>query len=331
MDKKVLVIIAILTACLWAPVNLSIKVAMEDMTPAAIALFRWGIMSVLLWGALSMKWFRKALNVKFPNKRDSLTMVTIGLFVLGPAHAIFYNALTMTTSVESTVLNTSAPIWIGLLATLILKEQIKLNRWIAILLSGVGAYVVAIGLNSPMNQLAGGNAYGNLMYLSGVILECLSFVLATKIVAKSSGLGAAAWQYLGMAISAVILSALLPNVFENFRPIEVWEFNWKTALAIFHMAGIAGVLCFSVWYILMGRLPLSLLAICMGIEPIVGIIVGALFLGEPVETKEYIGTALIVISLIVATRDDDIHKDDKKNKDSKKKEIEAPKKALIET
>ncbi len=326
MSNKILILISMGIACMWAPVNLSIKIAMEDMTPSAIAFLRWSIMAVLLWSALSRKWFREKLDVKFPSNTDALMMVSVGIFILGPAHAIFYNSLLITTSIESSVLNTTAPIWTGLLAVLILKEKVSLNRWLAILLSGIGAYIVAIGFHSPLDQMNGGNVYGNMMYLAGVILECLCFVLTSKIVSRSSGLGAAAWQYLGMAISAVILHALLPNLFENIKPIEIWAFSWKTALAITHMAGIAGVFCFSVWYILMGRLPLSLLVLCVAIEPIVAIIAGAVFLNEPIDIKEIVGTVLIITSLFVATRDEK----DSNDSNDHPSDSGTPAKALIE-
>jgi drug/metabolite transporter (DMT)-like permease len=155
---------------------------------------------------------------------------------------------------------------------------------------------VTIGFGWP--QFSGDSAQGNLIYLAGVILECVGMVFATKVVLKSSGIGTVTWMAVGNALCLALLPLILPKYF----PIHIHEVSGSLIGALVYLIFVAGVICFTAWYHIAKNAPLSIMVICMGIEPIFAAILGHSILGEPITPKAYMGSALVLTSLfIVAT------------------------------
>lgn len=282
---------------LWAPVNWAIQTAMADATPVAIGLIRFSIFAAAMMLLTSIRPVKERLGVINPIGLDALKAFVIGLLLAGPAHAIYYTALVTASTSQTTTINTTGPFWTTLFAIALLHEKVSRLRWFAIALGAVGAYIVAIGFQWP--EMTAADQKGNLLYLVGTLMECLAFVLAARLLRRSSGLGVLRWEMTGVAVSM----ALWPLIFPAWLPMSVTAVTWPMILAIAYLAFVAGVLCFGVWYATAETAPVSLMLITLGMQAPIASLIGVTVLGEPLSPGLMVGTFVILGALTIGAYD----------------------------
>lgn len=275
------------------PVNLMIKTATAGgFSPSAIALCRWGCLVAFLFAALQVPAFRAITRAQWPTRKDAGRAMLIGLLFFGPSHLVYYAALTRTSSVEGTVLGTTAPVWTALMAFLFLSERVRGRRATAIGLGFIGAWVVSIGFAVP--ELRAGHTAGNLLYLFGVLAESAAGVFSAAIVRRSSGITTLAFQVLGAVVTLILAPLLLPGLF---------AFSVGTSLAsvaaMAYLVLLPGLFCFSVWYMLVERTPLSLMVLSILLQPPLSAMLAYFVLREPITPQIVIGAVLILSALVL--------------------------------
>lgn len=278
---------------IWTPVNYFVRIASnEGMSAIAIAFCRWGTLAVILHLLLRLPAVRKITRAKWPTRSQGIQALCIGLFLLGPAHAFYYLALTGGTStVVGTVLNTTSPIWTALLAFAFLRERAEPKRIVAMTIGFVGAWIVVIGFQLP--NLHQGSTSGNLLYLLGTVCETLGGVLATRLVVKSSGITVLALEILGAAIS-LGLTAL------TVMPFSLGHAGLASLGALSYLILMSGLVCFGVWYVFLEKAPLSLMVISILLQSPLSAVLGYFALGEKITSDLVMGSVLILIALLVA-------------------------------
>lgn len=277
------------------PVNLMIKTATAGgFSPSAIAFFRWSILGILLIAALQFPAFRRMTRATWPSRADAVRAMLVGLVFFGPSHLIYYAALTQTSSVEGTVLGTTAPVWTALMAFLFLRERVKGRRALAIGVGFAGAWIVSIGFAVP--ELRAGHTAGNLLYLTGVIVEAITGVLAAAIVRRSSGITTLAFQVLG----SIVTLSLAPFLFPSILPFSLEAVTPAAIGAVAYLILAPGLFCFSVWYMLVERTPLSLMVLSLLLQPPLSAMLAYFVLREPITPQIVAGATLILGALVIA-------------------------------
>lgn len=280
---------------LWAPVNLFVKLANENgWSPTAIGAIRWTFVAIAMWMLVTSPWFRKVTLFRMPTAKQCLFALLLGMLFMAPGHALYYVGLENTSSVEGTILNTLGPVFAAVLGYFILKEKVSRRRWVAIAISMVGAYLVSVGFQLPV--LSAGNTLGNATYLLGTITECFGIVLAAKLVRASSAVGVAAWQFIGVMLGFWALAAM-----PGLMHFEISSWNAVATWSVLYLALIPGVFCFTTWYILVRTTPIAILAVSILLQPPVAAVLGYFVLGEQLLPSAWIGTALILFGLVLAS------------------------------
>ncbi|MBS1704934.1 MAG: DMT family transporter [Armatimonadetes bacterium] len=279
---------------IWGPVNFSVFVARESFSQGLILALRWPLFAISLW-TLIIAMGRWGKSIALPKGKDALTAYGIGLLAAGPAHALYTVGLLKSTSTETTILNLTAPLFVGLLAHFILHERVGLWRWVAIWLSIVGAYVVSLGFGIP--QIASANTIGDLIYLCGTILESLAMVLAIRVIRKSSGLGTLVFEVTGMATTTLLLPLILPNLYSW----HVTSIGTGPIIAIVYLALVAGLICFGTWYLKAENAPITLMVPTLALQGPTSAIVGWYFRHEKLGTNVLVGSILIIGALFLST------------------------------
>lgn len=237
-------------------------------------------------------------RAKAPAPRDIVYALLIGVGLFGPSHLTYYFALTRTSSVEGAVLGTTAPVFTTLMAYLILRERVSRTRSVAIGLGFVGAYVVSVGWAWP--QLQSGNTLGNILYLAGVLAESTGSVFAARLIRRSSGITILAYEVVGAALVLAVAPILFPGAF----PFSLTGVTWEGVAAWAYLVFVPGLLCFSVWFMLVERTPLSLMVLTLLFQPPLSALAGWWFLKEPLSAELGVGTLLILGGLVLGTRDE---------------------------
>lgn len=293
---RLFAILALLNV-LWAPTNFMIKVLQSSMSSSAVVSVRWILFAALMWALFAFPKTRALLRPTLPAKTDRLKAVLIGFFCVALSYNLYSLAVSMTSTIEANILSSTYPVVMGLFAFLFLHEHVSARRWTAIAIGIVGAYIVSVGFAAP--SLSHKHAMGNLLFLCGLVLECAALTMAARIVLRSSGLGALAFESLGAALGTLAYPMLLPGV----PGLRIDAFPPSAFLYMFYLVAIGGVLAFGVWYVLVENAPVSLMMLSTLIQPPIAAALGYLYLGETVTRNTLIGSAAIGLALVVAALD----------------------------
>lgn len=277
---------------LWAPVNWAVQTATQVASPITIAAMRFSLFALLIWVAVAIRPAKEALGTTLPKGGDRWKCLLIGILLVGPAHAIYYTALQHASTSETTTINTSGPFWTTLFAIFLLGERVTRVRWLAIGMGAMGAYWVAMGFSAP--SLVGDQKW-NALYLIGTLLECLGFVLATRIIRRSSGFGVLSFEMLGVALVLVAAPFLMPGVLQ----FQLSGWTPGLTLALLYLVVIAGGICFGTWYIVAEKAPVSMMLVTLGLQAPVAALIGINVLGEKASTGLLAGTGLILSALLL--------------------------------
>ncbi len=258
-----------------------------------IGCVRWLSLSLLLTLLLTSPAFRKFSNYQSMALADWVKCFAIGLFFFGPSHLMFYASIGLTSEVEGTVILSTSPLWTSIIAFFFLKgEHLTPKRWIAILLSFVGAYIVAVGFKFP-DML--GHTKGNLIFGTGVITECIMGVMAARISRRTSGVSVLVGQMWGGA-SAFWLAALFLG---SSLPLVVPAFSVQAYLPMFYLIIISGIITFTIWYRIVESSPLTLIGVVIAIQPPIAALLNWLVYHTAPSQNTVIGATIIMFALLV--------------------------------
>ncbi|MBX6375950.1 MAG: DMT family transporter [Acetobacteraceae bacterium] len=193
---------------------------------------------------------------------------------------------------EGTMVCYTVPIWAALLAWPVLGERPTARRAAAILLAlaGLVALVAGEGLGLGLAKLPG-VALG----LGAAVLFALGTVLTKRRPLALDPLASAAWQ-VGLGCAPLLLPTLLLE-----RPdwAALPASSW--ASLAYMAAGPLG-LCYIAWFAALRRLDAGVAAVGTLIAPVVGVLAGAVALGEPLGLREVAALALILGGVLLAVR-----------------------------
>jgi len=142
-----------ITIILWASAFVGIRISLESYSPTHLALLRYLVASSLLFLIALFK------PLKMPDKKDYPAILLIGLIGISIYHvALNYGEVTVSASSASFIIN-AVPIFSALLASVFLKEKLKIYSWVGIAISFIGVFLILTG------------EYGGLQFnLSGALI-----------------------------------------------------------------------------------------------------------------------------------------------------------------
>ena len=236
---------------------------------------------VILFGSLAS---RKLL---LPRRS---ALVPIGLLSLAQTiiqYFFFYIGLANTTGVKSSIINASSTFFSILMSSLLFRYE-KLTR--GKLLGCAAGFAGVILIN-----LAGGS-FDFHMRLTGegfILIAALSYALSSVLVKKFSArenpVMLSGWQF--------ILGGLILAAGGSAMGGRVSGFTIPSSLLLLYMAMISAV-AYSLWGILLKYNPVSRIAVFGFMNPVFGVILSALLLGENNQAFSLYGlAALVLVSL----------------------------------
>lgn len=300
MNRRKTLGIMILLNILWGPVNYFIVTAKDaGFSPTGLEVCRWAGIALGLGFLASLPMVRRKVVSQLPNWKTVLAVILIGFLLSGPAHLFYYFSLGKVGTVEGTILNATAPLWIGLLSGFALRERIGWSRWSALLIGAFGAYVSTIGFALPV--FGSKHILWDGMYLIGTLCESAGGIFLTMFARKSSGLVVMGCEAAGMVLIGLLLGLVMPSVFVISVPhsaqLAAGWLSWA------YLAICAGVITFGTWMIVVETVPLSIMVATLAIQVPVAAVFGAVILGEKLTLNMGIGTVFIVAALLIIARE----------------------------
>lgn len=185
------------------------KKVMPDFVPANAFIF------LRVFGAVAMFWSIYAFRYEKVENKDFLLLATCGLFGVAINQLFFFNGLQLTSSINSAIIMSTNPIIVVVLALLILKEKITINRALGIIIGGAG--VVVFILNNSSEGLSGDNTIGDLFIFINATSYGLYLVLVKPLMAKYRPITVITWVF----TFGLFYVSLFPLTFR-----ELWAVKW---------------------------------------------------------------------------------------------------------
>ena len=275
-------------SCLWGPSYLFIKTAVVEFLPLTLTLLRMSIAIVLLAGILKLK------NIRLSgDPRLWFHCFMVGIFV-NSLPSIFFNfsLLRISTSL-SALINGATPILTLLLANLCLSdERLDLRRGIGILLGFLG--FVILFLPAILTANAEWDLKGMLFSFLGAASYAVANVYARKYVRNSPPYVALVMQLLSTLIYLIPLAFLLETPITSMENASLKA--WSSLLSL----GVFGTtLAFMMFYRIIQQQGATALAMVTYLLPIIGTLIGVIFLQEKIGLRFCLAAALILLGVMV--------------------------------
>jgi len=219
-----------------------------------------------------------------------------GLWIIALFNAIamlFQNVgMTMTSATNTVLLVDINVVFIAILAVFVLKE--RLNRWMVVGLFIGLVGVVEISTNGDLSAIFSGSFEGNMLVFGAGILWAFYVVLLTRSLNGT--------KLLASATGAVIIETaifLIPIMLVLTKDYRIESTGTMAAL-------YAGIFCTALAFVLysvgLKHLGATMSSVILLVEIVFGILFAVLLLGETPTAATAIGGALILLSVIVISR-----------------------------
>lgn len=278
-----------LAGCLWGTGFLFGKIAFREMTVFENVGFRFVFACIVLAPIAIQK--RSFLRER--NPQDVWLMLAASLIGFPVQFLVQFKGLELTTVSHASLIVGMLPVLVALASVLFLHERLRGMEWGVLLLSPIGALLVALP-NTKSTQTAGPKFAGDLLVILSMLAATAMILLTKHLMKKYDPLEITAWMAL---IGTVILLSWAES--SHGLRFHFSEGVWAAAAAQGFLA-TAGAYLF--WNSGLARVPASRAGVFLNLEPLVGTGLGVIVLHETLGWLALLGGVMILGSAIFFSR-----------------------------
>ncbi|WP_372964136.1 DMT family transporter [Marinobacter sp.] len=282
----------ILTPLFWAGNAVVARGTVEHIPPLSMSFWRWIIALALLlpFGLPGIWHHRQVIRLHLGS------MLALATFSVAAFNSLLYYAALTTTATNIALFNSTIPIFIALLAWLLLGDRTRPIQALGIGLAILGILtVIAQGDMSVLTNLQA--QPGDLIMIAAVFSWGLFSVLLRR---QSVPLPPLTFLTTQILLGTVVLFPffLIDVLFFSGG----FELSQATALPLLYFAIFPGILAYGFWNHGVHKIGPANAAIFMYLTPVFASALASVFLGESLGMPHIIGGALILAGLLLATR-----------------------------
>lgn len=259
-----------------------------EITPNFMLALRFLIASLFLWGYIFIN--RKKINYKV-EKEQMIIMLIIGALVYFLTTIFYFNAIKFIPVSLHVMIFYSYPFMVNIFSFLVLKEKISKNQSMAMIIAFAGL-LLTVSINS-----SGLNIIGiTLSLLAAAFNGSYILLLGTIKINKIDSVVTAAYTNLFSSISFFIYCGIKGEIYVDM-PFSGW-------IAIVFIA----IICTAIAIISLSKgirmIGASKASIISTFEPLEGVVLSFIFLGESMNIRQIIGIVLILFAIIIINSSD---------------------------
>ena len=269
-------------ALIWGSTWAAIKIGVSDVPPFVFAFARAVAVATLLTIVAI------ALRQPFPrNGRTIVVAIIVGLINIGWSWAIIFWSEQFVPSGLVAVFGAAAPVWTAVLAHFMVKGDRLSVRKVAGLVLGLAGTVILIGAPETGEGMAG--LVATVLLALMAISWAIAAILQSRFLTRVAPIPTVA---LGTWASVLLLS---PLALGQLSAGAHWTLASGLAFAYLVVFGTCFGMVVSLW--LYRKLRPTTITLIQVIVPAEAILIGTLWLGEPVTYRMLGGAALVVAAV----------------------------------
>ena len=274
----------LLLGAIWGGSFFFARVAVAEIQPLALVLFRVAIAAVAL--QLYLLWRGQGLRLALPHARDFLIMGLLNNVI--PFSLIFTGQTAMGAGLAS-VLNATTPFWTLILANLMTAdEKLSWNK-----LAGIGLGIAGTGVMIGSGLLAdlGGPVWAKFALIGASLSYALALIFARRFKALPPAM-VAAGQLTGSTV------VMIPVVLVIYGSAGLFAASAPIWAAVFGLALLSTAFAYILFFRLVASAGATNASLVTLVVPASAILLGTVFLAERLESFELAGMGLIALGLV---------------------------------
>lgn len=285
-------LILTLIAALWGSYPVFAKIALAHFPPYVLVVLRTSLASVFLAVLLFRRGFDDFRALSWGDLRTFAFLGFTGIFV---STGGTYLGIAFTTASSAALLQAASPVMVAIGAWFYLHERLRRRQWAGVILSALGVLlVVTRGSWRAIAHLE--LLPGDFIILLGQAGWAVYTVYGKRVLAVHSPVVATTAAYV---LGSVML---LPVPFLTARFFPAPDWTSATAWSVVAIQGILGAIAHVWWYEGVHRVGASRAAIFMNLQPVVGVVLAWVMLGETIEPAEIVGGLAVLAGVGLTTR-----------------------------
>ncbi len=275
-------------AAIWGAMYVVSKAVMAVIPPFSLLTSRLilGIATLFI-----IAFLQKKLTIR---KKQFWSIVWVGFIGYGISLGFQFVGTNLSTAANGSLVTSATPAFVLIFAAMILGEKITRRRFIALLIASLGVLAV---IDPRSAELASSLFWGNMSLVSAALTWALYSVLIRKVTRGVDVLTVSLIAFVGGLPTSIAFSVW------EISTLGIGEITLGVIAGILFLGIIATALAMYLWNTAFALLDASLASLTFFAQPVVGTVLGAIFLGEIITPLFLFGGLLIGIGLVVASKE----------------------------
>ena len=271
----------------WGTTYLAIRYAVETIPPLIAAGARHGVAGTVLFSLAWLRGYR-------PRRSDWIAGSVLGALFFLAGHGLLHWAELHIASGLAALLIAAEPLWILMLGAALGRQRLSWASGLGLLLGLAGVALLTLPELGAVRLVD----WGILATLLSSLAWSLGVVAGPLLKLPAHPLGRAAVATLAGGVMLLVLAAMTGEI-AAFDPGAV---SLRSALGLAYLISFGSVITFSAYTLLLQHVSPALVATHTFVNPVVAILAGWMWAGEPLGGQLVLAAAVIVAAVVLVQR-----------------------------
>lgn len=267
----------------WGSSYLWIKIALREVGPFTLVLFR------VLFASLGLVFFAFSAKTAFKTKWF-WKFAVVGFFNVAMPFVLISWAEESISSGMAAILNSTVPLFTIVIAPLFIKEErLTVARVLGFLLGFTGVIIL-------MSNKLGADSRSTIAGIAAMLIAACSYAVSGVFARKRMSdipVEAVSFGQMAGALCFILPAALIVEAPFRFPALP------STYLALLWLGLLGSCVCTLVWYSLLYSVGPTRTSMNSYLLPLVGVLLGAVILGEKIDWHVLAGGVLILLAIFI--------------------------------
>ena len=273
----------------WGSTYLGIDIAVQTIPPALMCGLRFSVAGIVMLAVCAATGHK----ILYSAKQIALASIVGLLLLMGGNLTLSYAELTVSSGLSALIIAIT-PLWFLVLDSLLLGDHHISGRGKAGLALGMAGLLVLVWPDLSAGSLGRRELFASLSLVGGSFSWALGSVLSKKWQSGMDVFGATAWQVTAAGIGNFVFA-----VFNGDLHHATWA--PKSLAAVGYLVVCGSWIGYTAYIWLLEHVPTSKVSTYAYVNPVVAVFLGWLILHEKVDRFILMGSAIVVLSVILVT------------------------------
>lgn len=287
-----------LTTLIFSTMEIALKLVSDDFNPIQLTFTRFFIGGLFLLPFAIVSLHKKQ---KYLSKKDLLYFAFLGLLGIVISMCLYQLAILTTKASVVAVLFSCNPVFVTILAFLLLKENIHKSNVLALILEIIGSLIIIDPFNTKLN------IFGVVLTMASTLIFALYGVYGKRKCLKFGGIVVTCFGFIFGSLEMLILIGLshisyISNIFANNNVLSIFSsiplftgYSMQTLPVIIYICIINTGLGFAFYFKAMEETSAQTTSLVFFFKPILAPILALILLHEVIPFNMIIGIVFILL------------------------------------